>query len=463
MEYRPRYRHQSSPRDLHAFDGHQEWERLLVRCHPAEVASTPSTPPAGHLPASMLLRDSGDVTCASSLISGGISPFRDQRHGGTGTWKRRRPNPASVVIGIVFGLVVSRLLDKVMEDTSLSFPSIKERDIFSWKSASKLPKVGKTPRLWIRTEANEEGIGSALQRIKGGIILAAFFDATFVVGETLSQHGYYHDEVLNPHAFGPDGVDAWQVPSGRVCRISDYLPRYRRDMVIRGACSRLGKGYELGLRVKEQLDERGCTIILEDIVHEVVEDLNACYRNFVRQRIGGIEGRRLDRPSVEGSAVSPDRTALSCGVHIRWGDAEMFEGTMEKPRGSMQLAHINDIISKLRARFVKLDIRVVMENVNATVLGLLDFGDYTVIDSGDSFADLFALADNDVTLLGGSSYSALSHMLAPSKGLSIVEGMDLPNKYLDSTYRAVVLNSGRAVDYVQKIVELFPEVETKPL
>ncbi|SCV70535.1 BQ2448_1929 [Microbotryum intermedium] len=460
MESGPRHRHRNSFRDPPALHAHLESETLLVRSHTPEMASTPSTPPPGCPSTSILGRRSDDFTFTSSPISCCLLPTKDQGCGAVGHW-RRTPSPASLLIGLVFGLVISRLLGKVIEDTSLSLDSIGEQSVLPRNSGS-TQKIGQTSRLWIRTEANEEGIGSALQRIKGGIILAAFFDATFIVGETLSRHGYYHDEVLNPKAFGPGGVSVWQVASGRVCRISDYLPRYRRDAVIRGACSRSGKGYALGLRVKEQLDQRGCTVILEDIVHEVVEDLNACYRDFVRQRIGGIEGRRLDRQSVVGPP-GIDRTALSCGVHIRWGDAAMFEGTMDTPRGSMQVVHINNIISKLRARFAKLDIRVVMESANATVLGLLDFKDYTVIDSGDSFADLFALADNDVTLLGGSSYSALSHLIAPSRGLSIVEGLDLQNKYLDSTYRPVILNSGRAVDYVQKIIELFPEVETRTL
>ncbi|KDE03603.1 hypothetical protein MVLG_05938 [Microbotryum lychnidis-dioicae p1A1 Lamole] len=109
-----------------------------------------------------------------------------------------------------------------------------------WKDGghSSSVKIGKTSRLWIRSVANEEGIGSTLQRIKGGTILSIFFDSTFVLGETLSEHGYYHDEVLNPKAFGALGVEAWQVPAGRICRISDYLPQSHRDAVARG-CQRV--------------------------------------------------------------------------------------------------------------------------------------------------------------------------------------------------------------------------------
>ncbi|KDE03604.1 hypothetical protein MVLG_05939 [Microbotryum lychnidis-dioicae p1A1 Lamole] len=139
----------------------------------------------------------------------------------------------------------------------------------------------------------------------------------------------------------------------------------------------------------------------------------------------------------------------------------MYEGTMEAPRSSMQLSHINDIISKLRAASAELDIRVVMENANSTVLNLLDFKDYTLVDTGNSSADLFSLADNDVILLGESSFGALAHLVAPPKGLTIVEGADEPNKHRDSTRRSLVLASGRIVDFVQMIIENFPEVQMK--
>ncbi|SGZ34819.1 BQ5605_C075g12923 [Microbotryum silenes-dioicae] len=169
------------------------------------------------------------------------------------------------------------------------------------------------------------------------------------------------------------------------------------------------------------MDQRGCAIILDDVVGKLFEDLNDCYRDFERQRIDAL-GWPNDGSTPQLDAALP---------HQRY--------------------HLQTARSIRRARH-----SVVMENANSTVLNLLDFKDYTLVDTGNSSADLFSLANNDVILLGESSFGALAHLVAPPKGLTIVEGADEPNKHRDSTRRSLVLASGRIADFVQMIIENFP-------
>lgn len=317
-------------------------------------------------------------------------------------------------------------------------------------------------RVFIRPVMNDEGLGSALQRMKGAllalhiragplaysannltgsIVLAEVVaDATFLLGEAESEHHYSTSRILNAKYFNNVSL-----PLGKSCVLSHYLPVDQRVDLVHSVCA--GEKPAQATELRQRLAP--CHIIIDDVPDElyqvrnlplgcggwlsrvclesapanlgvrVPQDVSGCIRPFVRDRLDGIDQRRL------GTARK-----LSVGVHIRWGDAAHEPGAT-RFRGSMDLDHINTIIHDARERFAPLDIRVIMENHDDSVLDKLTFGDYTLVDSGDSMADLKMLADNDLLLLGSSSYGVLSHLLAP-KGLSIVEGGDEVGKYTDS-------------------------------
>ncbi|ORY81274.1 hypothetical protein BCR35DRAFT_304147 [Leucosporidium creatinivorum] len=264
-------------------------------------------------------------------------------------------------------------------------------------------------RLLIRPWADNEGLGSVLQLLKIPIVIAErVANATFWLSETESIHHYSSSHLYNARYFNST------FPLGKTCLLSHYLPIEDRLPLVRAVCqpdsassSFLTQAADLGRRLAP------CAIIIDDAPHEVHQDLNGCISHFSRERLGGINQRRLG-----------DSKAVSVGVHIRWGDSA--RPGQSHFRGSMDLEHINTIVRDAQARYQQLDVRVAMENHTATVLDKLEFA-YTLVDGDDDLGDLKLLADSDLLLVGSSSYGALAHLLAP-KGLTVVEGNDLKYK-----------------------------------
>lgn len=271
-------------------------------------------------------------------------------------------------------------------------------------------------------------------------------DAQFLLGEKHSEHNYTISELLNgalykklPHL----------LPIGKTCVLSHYLSNNDRRPMLEAVCSdRVGSRYygtfqelttwlEKATKLRQALEP--CRIVIDDVWDELYEDMNGCSRGLIRERIGGISTRRAKGGS-EGTVELKD-DIVRVGVHVRWGDSSNPDPTtVESFRGSLDVSHINRIIDdmvKLYGR-ARLDIIVAMENHDDRLLNrfpqIVDTksgGGYRLVDSGDGLADLKVLADNDVLLLGSSSYGVLSHILAAPEGLAIVEGTDDPGKYRD--------------------------------
>ncbi|KAJ7634343.1 hypothetical protein FB45DRAFT_908589 [Roridomyces roridus] len=270
-----------------------------------------------------------------------------------------------------------------------------------------------TKRVYLRTSSiGVEGIGSALQHFKHSIVLSNALDTTLMLPNTTSHHGYSTSDLLNGEGVVMD-------PS-KVCLIADVLPDTQRDKFVRGLC----KGNEESL---QQLDDmklllKNCTAFVDSHQGEITQDLNGCIVSWVRSKLA---------PSYQSlpSLGSPPSRTIRVGVHIRWGDranlgSDGSEGS--KPThfyGSMWLPHIVTILSDLRtaSNGHGIVLTVAMEEADTDVLAWLnETQPYTLLDSGDALGDLRKLSDNDVLLLGESSYGVLAHMLAP-RGLSIVE------------------------------------------
>ncbi|KAJ7458569.1 hypothetical protein FB451DRAFT_1406323 [Mycena latifolia] len=98
--------------------------------------------------------------------------------------------------------------------------------------------------------------------------------------------------------------------------------------------------------------------------------------------------------------------------------AHHFRGSMNVPALVRVFADIR--ASQLAMRGVRLTIA--MENAEAK---------YTLIDSGDAIADMYALAAQDILLLGESSWAVMVHLVA-LPGLTVVE-FSGGNKYLNTT------------------------------
>ncbi|ORY81219.1 hypothetical protein BCR35DRAFT_304067 [Leucosporidium creatinivorum] len=335
------------------------------------------------------------------------------------------------MFGAVLALIVLVALAGVVGGLTGTLPSSLSNKL---RFTNDAPPV--VQRILIRPQTNDEGLGSVLQRLKGSIILAEVVsNATFILGEAESEHHYSTSRLFNARYFNSS------LPLGKSCVLGHYLPWDQRTALMQAACAVPEGGEEPAevLTLRQRLAP--CHIILDDIPDELYEGFNGCIRPFVRERLGGIAERRLGR-----------QRKLSVGIHIRWGDTANPEGGMVF-RGSMDIVHINNIVRDARERFGPLDIKLVMENHDSMVLDHLNFGDYDLIDTGDSVADLKVLANNDLLLLGASSYGATAHLLAPP-GLTIVEGGD-DIKYKDTVREAVLIPQYRpeSLDALKRILE----------
>lgn len=131
----------------------------------------------------------------------------------------------------------------------------------------------------------------------------------------------------------------------------------------------------------------------------------------------------------------PPTRPITVGVHVRWGDMAASLDRTGAFYGSMDIPNIVRILRDIRARWgvaggVGVQVKIAMQNATNAGAGVLsqlrvgdtDAGTWTtleVVDSGDAIADLYALSNNDILLVGGSSYALTAHLLAPPGGLTI--------------------------------------------
>jgi hypothetical protein len=151
---------------------------------------------------------------------------------------------------------------------------------------------------------------------------------------------------------------------------------------------------------------------------QTTNDLNGCVMGWVRERLAPTP---LHPPPT-----APLTRAITVGVHIRWGDTAAAPGedlATHEFYGSWALPNIVRVLADLRAYAHPhgISLTIAMQNADPAVLAFLNESVYTLLDSDDALADLRALSQNDVLLLGESSYGVLAHLIAPP-GLTIVEG-----------------------------------------
>ncbi|KAJ7088058.1 hypothetical protein B0H15DRAFT_296589 [Mycena belliarum] len=287
-------------------------------------------------------------------------------------------------------------------------------------------------RVYLRVGAlGVEGFGSALQHFKQSIVLSRALNATLLLAAEQSEHQYSTSAIYN-------GVrDAAALDVHNACRVKDHLPSARRNELVRGWCAGDAAAVaEMDRIVAEMAD---CTGILDMDEHETTEDLNGCITAWVRERLApAAPPARLPPLTV------PPTRPVTVGIHIRWGDAASAAHAAPASsvpthfRGSMNTPALRRILADLRASPLGahgLRLTVAMEHADARVLAALGEPDYTLLDSrggaGGALADLHALGNQDVLLLGESSWGVLVHLVAPP-GLTIVE-FSGGNKYVNAT------------------------------
>ncbi|KAJ7864030.1 hypothetical protein B0H13DRAFT_2069863 [Mycena leptocephala] len=307
--------------------------------------------------------------------------------------------------------------------------------LVQWQTEGEATRLGfrlwspnKPPKriyLHVGTVGNE-GLGSLLHHFKQSIVLSRALDSSLVLASTESQHGYSSSRIYN----GKMHSDRYTVNAYKSCRIANYIAQREREGLVRGVCAGDPKAIAQMRRIKARM--ASCTSIVDLDVSETTNDLNGCIMGWVRERL------TPDMPPLPPLAFPPDRP-ISVGVHIRWGDTAAHVNRTGPFYGSWELSALQRVLGDLyeAAGPHGVVLRVAMEHADADVLAQLGLGmtsnaTYTLLDSGDAFADLRELSYNDVLLLGESSYGVLAHLIAPP-GLTIVHLQANLHKYDNTT------------------------------
>ncbi|GAA5891064.1 hypothetical protein JCM6882_006406 [Rhodosporidiobolus microsporus] len=250
-----------------------------------------------------------------------------------------------------------------------------------------------------------EGIGSVIQRFKESVILAQALDAQFLITGQESEHGYSTSDLIN----GPGPI---LIDSTKTCSLQDNLSGEERAQLVDAWC----EGKPEALEILKDLEKRlvGCTAVLDAQRWEVHEEYNGCIHRWTRDTLGAAPEMPWDPAHV------------TVGIHIRWGDSA------GEFRGSMHLDNVNRALGDIYNQFGvdNVDVTIAMEKHEAKILKMVDTRKkYRLVDSGDGINDMRELAGNNIMLIGGSSYAAMAHLIAP-RGLSVVD----PNvKYMNTT------------------------------
>ncbi|GAA5826919.1 hypothetical protein JCM11251_002162 [Rhodosporidiobolus azoricus] len=250
-----------------------------------------------------------------------------------------------------------------------------------------------------------EGIGSVIQRFKESVILAEAFNATFLITGQESEHGYSTSDLIN----GPNPI---QIDATKACSLQDHLSGEDRAALVVSWCEGKPAAAELLEKIEKNLV--GCQAILDAQRWEVHEEFNGCIHRWTRETLG----------APPNTPWNP--THVTVGIHIRWGDSA------GEFRGSMHLDDVNRALGDIYNQFGEENVYVTiaMEKHEDKIIKMVETKGRKprIVDSGDGIQDMRELANNNIMLLGGSSYAAEAHLIAP-RGLSIVD----PNVKYDNT------------------------------
>ncbi|KAJ7907361.1 hypothetical protein B0H13DRAFT_697466 [Mycena leptocephala] len=270
------------------------------------------------------------------------------------------------------------------------------------------------PRLYLRTgDLGPEGLGSTLQHFKQGIVLSNALHSSLIFS---SNDGYALRQYSTSKIY--NGERNISLDAHRACRIQAYVANPDRDRLVRGLCE--GEAWAIEAMDQVRTDMAECTSILDSEESETTNDLNGCVMGWVRERLAPTSSHPPPPLTV------PPTRPITVGVHIRWGDTAATPGEDMATHtfyGSWALPDIVRVLADLRAYAHPhgITLTIAMQQADPVVLAFLNEPQYTLLDSDDVLADLHTLSQNDVLLLGESSYGVLAHLIAPP-GLTLVEG-----------------------------------------
>ncbi|KAJ7628172.1 hypothetical protein DFH06DRAFT_1480597 [Mycena polygramma] len=268
------------------------------------------------------------------------------------------------------------------------------------------------PRIYLRAgDVSREGLGSTLQHFKHSIVFSNALHSSLLLAanDPYELRPYSTSELYN-------GERDFSLDVSRACRIQAYVPHEERERLVRAFCEGQAWAIERMDQIRTAMAE--CTSIVDTEDSETTNDLNGCVMGWVRQR--------LAPPPLHPPLTTPLTRPITVGVHIRWGDTAAEPGediATHTFYGSWSLPNIVRVLADLReyAHPHGIALTIAMQNADPTVLAFLNEPVYTLLDSDDAFTDLRVLSQNDVLLLGESSYGVMAHLIA-MPGLTLVEG-----------------------------------------
>ncbi|KAJ7184808.1 hypothetical protein C8R46DRAFT_1186113 [Mycena filopes] len=276
------------------------------------------------------------------------------------------------------------------------------------------PAAAVVPRVYLRAgDVSPEGLGSTLQHFKQSIVLSNALGTSLLLAanDPYELRPYSTSEVYN-------GDRNFSLDATKACRIQAYVSQGERGGLVKGLCE--GEAWALERMDEVRRDMAACTSVVDTDESETTNDMNGCVMGWVRERLAPAPIRE--------PPTAPLTRPLTVGVHIRWGDtasAPSEDLATHEFYGSWALPNIVRVLADLRAYAHPhgIALSIAMQNADAAVLGFLGepADTYTLLDSDDAIADLRALSQNDVLLLGESSYGVMAHLIAPP-GLTLVEG-----------------------------------------
>ncbi|CAK5265519.1 unnamed protein product [Mycena citricolor] len=268
-----------------------------------------------------------------------------------------------------------------------------------------------------------EGIGSVLHHFKQSIVFSRLLDAEFVLASNVdSDNRYFTSKIYNGPILDPQ---KYAFDARNSCRIRDFIPDSERDRFTRGVCDHQPWALDRARKLQHSMSR--CTSVVDFNEAEITQDLNGCIMDWVKDRFHPASKFPYDPLPP----FHPPKRPIRVGIHIRWGDTAKQEDLTpsalleHKFYGSFSLRKMLSTLRDIRKLAGKSGIKltVAMENADKRVLDLLEEKDYVLLDSRaeDDLDDMRKLSENDILLLGESSWGVLVHLIAPP-GLTLVDG-----------------------------------------
>ncbi|KAF8180795.1 hypothetical protein K438DRAFT_1841840 [Mycena galopus ATCC 62051] len=293
-------------------------------------------------------------------------------------------------------------------------------------------------RVYLRAGTiSTEGVGSTLHHFKQSIVLSGALDSSLIFSWDVIFDAKHEIDVYSTSQIwnGEKSPIGRRAPSltmdaRKTCRISDQLPSADRENLVRGLCS--GEEWAGTEMERIRIAMQDCTSIVDTEYSEHTQDLNGCIMGWVRDRLAP------DSHFLPSTLSFPPNRPVTVGVHVRWGDtrSDFKEWGGNRLYGSMALPNVVRILKDIREQLGQhgVKVTVAMQLQDPDVLSILNETelDYTVIDTGDTMDDLYILSNNDILLVGESSYGVLAHLIAPP-GLTIVEMQVHLGKYTNTS------------------------------